>query len=136
MPLSLAEKRSLLDWVIRPQLRTLPGVADVNALGGQVRSFEVVPNLLALKARGLTLADLRRALEANNRNDGAGRLAFSGANTYSGPTTINAGTLLVTNTTGSGTGSGGVKPNCSAATRCSVQLSCRLMPRSAAACSM
>jgi len=73
-PLSLAERRSLLDWVIRPQLRTLPGVADVNALGGQVRSFEVVPNLLALKARGLTLADLRRALETNNRNDGAGRL--------------------------------------------------------------
>jgi cobalt-zinc-cadmium resistance protein CzcA len=49
-------------------------VADVNALGGHVRSFEVVPNLLALKARGLTLADLRTALEANNRNDGAGRL--------------------------------------------------------------
>jgi cobalt-zinc-cadmium resistance protein CzcA len=73
--LSLAEKRSLLDWVIRPQLRTLPGVADVNSLGGQVRSFEVAPNLLALKARGLTLADLRRAIEANNRNDGAGRLA-------------------------------------------------------------
>jgi cobalt-zinc-cadmium resistance protein CzcA len=72
--LPLAEKRSLLDWVIRPQLRTLPGVADVNALGGNVRTFEVVPNLLALKARGLTLADLRRALEANNRNDGAGRL--------------------------------------------------------------
>ncbi|MDO8959518.1 MAG: CusA/CzcA family heavy metal efflux RND transporter [Rhodocyclaceae bacterium] len=72
--LPLAEKRSLLDWVIRPQLRTLPGVADVNALGGQVRSFEVAPNLLALKARSLTLADLRRALEANNRNDGAGRL--------------------------------------------------------------
>ncbi len=72
--LSLSEKRSLLDWVIRPQLRTLPGVADVNALGGHVRSFEVVPNLLALKARGLTLADLRTALEANNRNDGAGRL--------------------------------------------------------------
>jgi cobalt-zinc-cadmium resistance protein CzcA len=73
--LSLAEKRSLLDWVIRPQLRTLPGVADVNALGGHVRSFEVVPNLLALKARSLTLSDLRRALEANNRNDGAGRLS-------------------------------------------------------------
>ena len=73
--LSLAEKRSLLDWVIRPQLRTLPGVADVNALGGYVRTFEVVPNLLALKARGLTLADLRRAIEANNRNDGAGRLS-------------------------------------------------------------
>jgi len=73
--LPLAAKRSLLDWVIRPQLRTLPGVADVNALGGHVRSFEVVPNLLALKARSLTLSDLRRALEANNRNDGAGRLS-------------------------------------------------------------
>ncbi|TNC98934.1 MAG: czcA1 [Rhodocyclaceae bacterium] len=72
--ISLAEKRSLLDWVIRPQLRTLPGVADVNALGGHVRTFEVVPNLLALKARSLTLTDLRRALETNNRNDGAGRL--------------------------------------------------------------
>ncbi|MCX7898381.1 MAG: CusA/CzcA family heavy metal efflux RND transporter [Rhodocyclaceae bacterium] len=73
--LSLAEKRTLLDWTIRPQLRALPGVADVNALGGYVRTFEVVPNLLALKARGLTLTDLRRALEANNRNDGAGRLS-------------------------------------------------------------
>jgi cobalt-zinc-cadmium resistance protein CzcA len=73
--LPLAEKRSLLDWVIRPQLRTLPGVADVNSLGGFVRSFEVVPNLLALKARGLTLTDLRQSLVANNRNDGAGRLS-------------------------------------------------------------
>jgi len=73
--LSLAEKRTLLDWTIRPQLRTLPGVADVNSLGGLVRSFEVVPDLLAMKARGLTLDDLRHALEANNRNDGAGRLS-------------------------------------------------------------
>ncbi|WP_415033695.1 efflux RND transporter permease subunit [Azonexus sp.] len=71
---SLAEKRSLLDWVIRPQLRTLPGVADVNALGGAVRSFEIVPDRTALQARGLSLADLREALLNNNRNDGAGRL--------------------------------------------------------------
>jgi cobalt-zinc-cadmium resistance protein CzcA len=72
--LPLAEKRSLLDWVIRPQLRTLPGVADVNSLGGHVRTFEVTPQLMALKARSLMLADLQRALETNNRNDGAGRL--------------------------------------------------------------
>ncbi|MDO9272124.1 MAG: CusA/CzcA family heavy metal efflux RND transporter [Rugosibacter sp.] len=72
--LPLAERRSLLDWVIRPQLRTLPGVADVNSLGGHVRTFEVTPQLVALKARGLMLADLQRALETNNRNDGAGRL--------------------------------------------------------------
>ena len=74
-PLSLEEKRTLLDWTIRPQLRTLPGVADVNSLGGHVRSFEVAPVLTALRARGLQLSDLRRALEANNRNDGAGRIA-------------------------------------------------------------
>ncbi|MBX9812578.1 MAG: CusA/CzcA family heavy metal efflux RND transporter [Burkholderiales bacterium] len=72
--ISLAEKRSLLDWVIRPALRALPGVADVNALGGLVRSFEIVPNNTALAARGITVAELQRALEMNNRNDGAGRL--------------------------------------------------------------
>ena len=72
--LGLEEKRTLLDWTIRPQLRTLPGVADVNSLGGLVRTFEVVPNLVALKSVGLQIADLSRAIEANNRNDGAGRL--------------------------------------------------------------
>ncbi len=74
-PLSLMEKRSLLEWTIRPQLRNIPGVADVNSLGGLVKSFEVVPNPDALSARGLTLAQLRAALESNNRNDGAGRLS-------------------------------------------------------------
>lgn len=72
--LTLAERRSLLDWVIRPALRTVPGVADVNALGGMVRSFEVVPDNARMYARGVTLADLQQALELNNRNDGAGRL--------------------------------------------------------------
>ncbi|MBL8472598.1 MAG: efflux RND transporter permease subunit [Rhodocyclaceae bacterium] len=71
----LAEKRALLDWVIRPQLRTVPGVADVNSLGGAVEVFEVVPSPQALAARGLRLAELQTVLEANNRNDGAGRLA-------------------------------------------------------------
>ncbi len=72
--MSLAERRSLLDWVIRPQLRTLPGVADVNALGGFVRTFEVAPDNAAMGARGVMLAELAEALHANNRNDGAGRL--------------------------------------------------------------
>ena len=72
--LPLAEKRALLDWVIRPQLRTIPGVADVNSLGGEVRTFEVVPQPQSLAARGLALKDLQAVLEANNRNDGAGRL--------------------------------------------------------------
>lgn len=72
--LSLAERRSLLDWVIRPALRTLPGVADVNTLGGMVRAFEVIPDNTAMNARGVTLEALRTALLANNRNDGAGRI--------------------------------------------------------------
>jgi cobalt-zinc-cadmium resistance protein CzcA len=71
---SLEERRTVLDWVIRPALRTLPGVADVNSLGGYARSFEVVADHTALAARGLSMAMLQQALETNNRNDGAGRL--------------------------------------------------------------
>ena len=73
-PLSLAEKRTLLDWTIRPRLRALPGVADVNALGGRVVTFAVSPDSAALAARGITLEELRTALETNTRNDGAGRV--------------------------------------------------------------
>lgn len=73
--LSLQEKRSLLDWVIRPQLRTVTGVADVNVLGGLVRSFEIVPDNARMYARGVTMTSLQEAVIANNRNDGAGRLS-------------------------------------------------------------
>ncbi len=73
--LSLTEHRSLLDWVIRPQLRSLEGVADVNSLGGKVKTFEIVPDLNAMQARGITLDSLQTALVRNNRNDGAGRLS-------------------------------------------------------------
>lgn len=76
--LSLEDKRSLLDWVIRPALRAVPGVADVNALGGKVRSFEVVPDPVKLSALGLSTAQIKSAIEANNRNDGAGRLGEGG----------------------------------------------------------
>ena len=72
--MSLAERRSLLDWVIRPALRTVRGVADINALGGVVRAFEVVPDQSKLAASGVTIAQLKEAILANNRNDGAGRL--------------------------------------------------------------
>ncbi|WP_298200676.1 CusA/CzcA family heavy metal efflux RND transporter [Novosphingobium sp.] len=73
-PQSLAEKRRVLDWVIRPALRTVPGVADVNALGGFVETFEVAPDAQALAAAGLSVNELATAIEAANRNDGAGRL--------------------------------------------------------------
>jgi len=73
-PMSVQARRTLLDWTIRPQLRGIAGVADVNALGGSVKAYEIVPDPVKLAARGLTLAQLREALMANNRNDGAGRL--------------------------------------------------------------
>ncbi|TGY31033.1 efflux RND transporter permease subunit [Stenotrophomonas maltophilia] len=72
--LTLAERRSLLDWTLRPALRTLPGVADVNVLGGQARSFVVVPDRARLSAAGLRFRDIVDAIGRNNRNDGAGRL--------------------------------------------------------------
>ena len=70
----LAEKRRVLDWVIRPELRTIAGVAEVNSLGGEVQTFEVIPNTAKMAAMGVRMTDLREALLANNTNDGAGRL--------------------------------------------------------------
>ncbi len=72
---TLAERRSVLDWVLRPALRAVPGVADVNALGGHVKTFEVVPDAARMESAGISLATLKAKLEANNRNDGAGRLS-------------------------------------------------------------
>ncbi len=72
---SLTDKRRVLDTIIRPRLRGITGVADVNTLGGLVQTFEVVPNVEALAARRVSLQQLQDALAANNRNDGAGRLS-------------------------------------------------------------
>ena len=71
---SLADKRRVLDWTVRPELRTVPGVAEVNALGGEVQTFEVRPQPERMAALGVSMADLRAALAANNSNDGAGRM--------------------------------------------------------------
>jgi len=72
--LSLAERRSLLDWTLRPALRTIPGVADVNALGGEVTSYAVIPDRNRLAAAGIGFRELADVLARNNSNDGAGRL--------------------------------------------------------------
>ena len=72
--LPLMERRNLLDWVIRPALRTVKGVADVNTLGGMARSYEVIPDNGRMSARGISMQMLVEALRSNNRNDGAGRI--------------------------------------------------------------
>jgi cobalt-zinc-cadmium resistance protein CzcA len=72
--LDLEEKRFLVDWVIRPALRTVPGVADVNALGGFVKTYQVKPRRDAMVRLGIDNDAIVMALSENNRNDGAGRL--------------------------------------------------------------
>lgn len=72
--LTQKEKRSLLDFTIRPALRGAKGVADVNALGGEARVITVVPDVMAMGSLGITLSDLEEVLNQNLKNDGAGRL--------------------------------------------------------------
>ena len=56
--LNLEEKRTLLDWVIAPRIRSVAGVAEVNALGGKVKTYQVTPNIKALSSYGITLVQL------------------------------------------------------------------------------
>lgn len=72
--LDLTQKRTLLDWVIAPKLRTISGVAEVNVMGGEVKTYEVAPKLDAMQKYGITLQQLSNALEKNNINEGVGRL--------------------------------------------------------------
>lgn len=71
-PWTPMDLRSLQDWVIRPQLRNLAGVTEVNTVGGFVRQFHVTPDPAKLAAYGLSLVDVQQALERNNANVGAG----------------------------------------------------------------
>ena len=64
--------RTLQDWVIRPQLRSTPGVTEVNSIGGYERQFHVTPRPERLSAYGLTMGEVIAALESNNANVGAG----------------------------------------------------------------
>ncbi len=68
---SLMEKRTIQDWIVKPQLRTVPGVTGVLSIGGFEKQYQVNLDAQALVARGLTVADVRGALVANNRNVGA-----------------------------------------------------------------
>ncbi|MFN7970955.1 MAG: CusA/CzcA family heavy metal efflux RND transporter [Acidobacteriota bacterium] len=76
---SLSELRTAHDWIVMPQLRSVPGVAEVNAWGGDERQIHVVVDTRTLSAHDLTLHQLVEALESNNANVGGGVLASSGA---------------------------------------------------------
>jgi cobalt-zinc-cadmium resistance protein CzcA len=75
----LAYLRTVQDWIIRPQIKTVPLVADVDAIGGYVKQYHVMPRLGQLSAHGLTLNDLVAALERNNLSLGAGYIERDGS---------------------------------------------------------
>ncbi|KIP86052.1 cation transporter [Stenotrophomonas maltophilia] len=70
--------RTLQDWVIRPQLRNVPGVTEVNTIGGFQRQVHITPDPARLRALGFTLEDVAAAVEANNQNVGAGYIERNG----------------------------------------------------------
>ena len=70
--------RTLQDWVIRPQIRTVPGVTEVNSIGGYVKQFHVTPDPAKFIAYGLGFQDVLEALARNNANVGAGYIEHRG----------------------------------------------------------
>lgn len=74
----LAYLRTVQDWIIRPQLRAIPGVADVDSLGGYVKQYVVAPDPARMAAFGIAFADLARTLEDANISVGAGYIRRSG----------------------------------------------------------
>ncbi|HEY0332520.1 MAG TPA: CusA/CzcA family heavy metal efflux RND transporter [Stenotrophomonas sp.] len=77
-PYSATDLRTLQDWVIRPQLRNVPGVTEVNTLGGYKREIHITPQPARLQALGFSLDEVVRALQANNQNVGAGYIERNG----------------------------------------------------------
>jgi cobalt-zinc-cadmium resistance protein CzcA len=75
---SLMDLRTLLDWTIKPQLRTVPGVIEVNSFGGLEKQYEVLVDPAKLVSYGITLRDVFEALEHNNSNAGGAYLEHRG----------------------------------------------------------
>ncbi|MFT5660571.1 MAG: cobalt-zinc-cadmium resistance protein CzcA [Sulfurimonas sp.] len=80
--LDLMEKRTLLDWVINKRLRSIDGVADTNALGGYVKTYEIIPDFSKMKQYKVTMSMLKDVLSENNQNDGIGRLSLGEQSLY------------------------------------------------------
>ena len=70
--------RTAQDWIVTPLLKTVPGLAGIDTIGGYVKQYQVVPDMQRLAALGLGLGDLAAALEANNRAIGAGVIDRNG----------------------------------------------------------
>ncbi|CAL60735.1 Cobalt-zinc-cadmium resistance protein CzcA (Cation efflux system protein CzcA) [Herminiimonas arsenicoxydans] len=77
-PYTPTDLREIQDWIIKPQLRNVPGVTEINTIGGNAKEFQVAPYPDKLIAHGLSLGDLVAALERNNNNVGAGYIEKRG----------------------------------------------------------
>ncbi len=77
-PYTAMDLREIQDWIIKPQLRNVPGVTEINTIGGYAKSFQVSPLPDKLVAHGLSLVDLVTAIERNNANVGAGYIEKRG----------------------------------------------------------
>jgi cobalt-zinc-cadmium resistance protein CzcA len=77
-PMSAMDLKDLHEWVIKPQLRTLPGVSEINAWGGETKQFQIVVDPVVLDQYGLTLHDVAKRVEDNNTNFGGGYIEHAG----------------------------------------------------------
>ncbi|KAG1173292.1 hypothetical protein G6F35_016772 [Rhizopus arrhizus] len=77
-PYTPTDLREIQDWVIKPQLRNLAGVTEINSIGGYAKEYQVAPSTERLASYGLTLADVMTALDRNNANVGAGYIERNG----------------------------------------------------------
>jgi cobalt-zinc-cadmium resistance protein CzcA len=75
---TLADLREIQDWVIKPQLKTVPGVVEVNSIGGFEKQYDIAPHPDRLVALNLTFRDVNEAIEKNNGNVGAGYIEKNG----------------------------------------------------------
>ncbi|MEO3715250.1 efflux RND transporter permease subunit [Roseateles flavus] len=77
-PYTPTDLREIQDWIVKPQLRNVPGVTEINTIGGYAREYQVAPRPDRLVAYGFGMDDLVRALERNNANVGAGYIERRG----------------------------------------------------------
>ena len=77
-PYTPTDLREIQDWVIKPQLRNVAGVTEINSIGGFAKQYVVAPSVERLSAYGLSLTDVVNALEKNNANQGAGYIERRG----------------------------------------------------------
>jgi len=77
-PYTSTDLREIQDWVIKPQLRTVPGVTEVNTIGGYEKQFHVTPDPTKLVSYGLSFHDIMEALARNNASAGAGYIEHKG----------------------------------------------------------